>query len=103
MPAASGPLELDILPPALAAVRNRTPKEIVNSSSMPPKSRKAAQLPKEVAESPSPEEIRDRLRRRAAFLRELAEARELRRRVAPRRSRRAALHATFRMRTFRMH
>jgi hypothetical protein len=49
----------------------------------------------------TPEEIRDRLRRRAAFLRELAEARELRRRVAPRRSRRAQIHATLRKRTFR--
>jgi hypothetical protein len=47
------------------------------------------------------EEIRDRLRRRAAFLRDLAEARELRRRVAPRRSRRAQIHATLRRRTFR--
>jgi len=49
----------------------------------------------------TPEEIRERLRRRAAFLRELAEARELRRRVAPRRSRRAQIHATLRKRTFR--
>ncbi|MEO5873645.1 MAG: hypothetical protein ABIS86_10910 [Streptosporangiaceae bacterium] len=49
----------------------------------------------------TPEEIRDRLRRRAAFLRELAEARDLRRRVAPRRSRRAQIHATLRRRTFR--
>ncbi|WP_198652864.1 hypothetical protein [Actinocorallia populi] len=47
------------------------------------------------------EEVRDRLRRRAAFLRDLAEARELRRRVAPRRSRRAQIHATLRRRTFR--
>ena len=47
------------------------------------------------------EEIRARLRRRAAFLRDLAEARELRRRVAPRRSRRAQIHATLRRRTFR--
>lgn len=47
------------------------------------------------------EEIRERLRRRAAFLRDLAEARELRRRVTPRRSRRAEIHATLRRRTFR--
>jgi hypothetical protein len=57
----------------------------------------------EVEDQPHPEEIRDRLRRRAAFLRELAEARELRRRVAPRRSRRAAIHATLRRRTFWLH
>ncbi|MBC6456424.1 hypothetical protein [Actinomadura sp. HBU206391] len=53
-------------------------------------------------EEPSPEEVRERLQRRAIFLRELAEARELRRRVAPRRSRRAAIRATLRMRTFRI-
>jgi hypothetical protein len=48
-----------------------------------------------------PDFIRDRLRRRAIFLRELAEARELRRRVAPRRSRRAEIRAALRKRTFR--
>lgn len=47
------------------------------------------------------EEIRDRLRRRAAFLRELADARELRRRVAPRRSRQAEIRVQLRMRTYR--
>jgi hypothetical protein len=57
----------------------------------------------EPAEEPTPEEARDRLNRRAIFLRELAEARELRRRVTPRRSRRAAIHAALRMRTFRIH
>ncbi|HXA58940.1 MAG TPA: hypothetical protein VNW94_07240 [Streptosporangiaceae bacterium] len=51
--------------------------------------------------SPSPEEIKERLRRRAIFLRELAEARELRRRVAPRRSRRAQIYATLRRRSLR--
>ncbi|GAA2442886.1 hypothetical protein GCM10010191_69090 [Actinomadura vinacea] len=50
----------------------------------------------------SPEEVRDHLRRRAIFLRELAEARELRRRVTPHRSRRAQIHAALRRRTFRM-
>lgn len=49
----------------------------------------------------TPEQIRERLRRRAAFLRDLAEARELRRRVAPRRSKRAQIHATLRRRTYR--
>ncbi|MGI5166069.1 hypothetical protein ACQEU3_17085 [Spirillospora sp. CA-253888] len=47
------------------------------------------------------EEMRERLRRRAVFLRELAEARELRRRVTPHRSRRARIHAALRRRTFR--
>ncbi|MCW2904475.1 MAG: hypothetical protein JWO67_6740 [Streptosporangiaceae bacterium] len=54
------------------------------------------------ADERSPEEVQDLLRRRAIFLRELAEARELRRRVAPRRSRRAEIRATLRMRSFRI-
>lgn len=49
----------------------------------------------------SPEEVRDRLRRRAVFLRELAEARELRKRVMPRRWRQERTRAALRMRTFR--
>jgi hypothetical protein len=49
----------------------------------------------------SPEEVRDRLRRRAVFLRELAEARELRKRVSPRRWRQEQVRAALRMRTFR--
>jgi hypothetical protein len=49
----------------------------------------------------NPEEVRDRLRRRAIFLRELSEARELRKRVSPRRSRRERVRAALRMRTFR--
>jgi hypothetical protein len=49
----------------------------------------------------NPEEVRDRLRRRAMFLRELSEARELRKRVSPRRSRRERIRAALRMRTFR--
>ncbi|HEX2315134.1 MAG TPA: hypothetical protein VHJ17_15430 [Thermomonospora sp.] len=54
-------------------------------------------------EEPTPEEVRERLRRRAVFLRELAEARELRRRVTPHRHRRARIHAALRRRTFRLH
>ncbi|WP_433465390.1 hypothetical protein [Spirillospora sp. CA-128828] len=50
----------------------------------------------------SPEQVREHLRRRAIFLRELAEARELRRRVTPHRSRRARIHAQLRRRTFRL-
>ena len=46
------------------------------------------------------EPTRDRGLRRAMFLAELAEARELRRRVAPRRARVAELHARL-LRTFR--
>jgi len=46
------------------------------------------------------DEPRDRGLRRALFLAELAEARELRRRVAPRRARAAELHARL-LRTFR--
>jgi hypothetical protein len=44
---------------------------------------------------------RDRLRRRAAFLTELAEAKALRERVAPRRSRRAKANQLHRMLTYR--
>ncbi|MCP2340491.1 hypothetical protein [Actinomadura rupiterrae] len=49
----------------------------------------------------TPEESRERLRRRARFLRELAEARELRERVTPHRARRKQIHAALRHRTFR--
>ncbi|MEU6365004.1 hypothetical protein ABZ876_04485 [Streptomyces sp. NPDC046931] len=43
----------------------------------------------------------ERRRRRAVFLRELAEARELRDRVQPRRAKAARLRHVMRMRTFR--
>ncbi|MGW4552446.1 hypothetical protein ACWEOV_02190 [Streptomyces sp. NPDC004365] len=43
----------------------------------------------------------ERMRRRARFLRELAEARELRDRVQPRRAKVARLRHAVRMRTFR--
>jgi hypothetical protein len=43
----------------------------------------------------------ERRRRRAQFLRDLAEARELRDRVQPRRARTARLRHAMRMRTFR--
>lgn len=46
--------------------------------------------------------LRDRRRRRSDFLRELAEARELRKRVAPHRERRLRIHAVLRRRTFRV-
>jgi hypothetical protein len=44
---------------------------------------------------------RERLRRRDAFLRELADARALRQRVAPRRARRAKAAQLHRMQTYR--
>jgi len=43
---------------------------------------------------------RDRLRRRNDFLRELADAKALRERVAPRRSRRLRAHQLHRMMTY---
>ncbi|MFF4832271.1 hypothetical protein [Streptomyces sp. NPDC001315] len=56
-------------------------------------------------DSPNAGEAREtdaeRRRRRARFLRELAEARELRDRVQPRRARTARLRHAMRMRTFR--
>ncbi len=47
------------------------------------------------------EEEEERRRRRAIFLRELAEARELRARIRPRRVRNERLRQMMRMRTFR--
>lgn len=55
----------------------------------------------ESTEGDPEEEGRDRARRRARFLRELAEARELRRRVAPLRTRRERMREALRKRTFR--
>ncbi|MEV5878730.1 hypothetical protein AB0L75_31785 [Streptomyces sp. NPDC052101] len=48
-----------------------------------------------------PETDAERRRRRAQFLRDLAEARELRARVQPRRAKAARLRHEMRMRTFR--
>ncbi|MFJ8788501.1 hypothetical protein [Streptomyces sp. NPDC102462] len=50
---------------------------------------------------PEPDGDAERRRRRARFLRELAEARELRDRVQPRRAKAARLRHAMRMRTFR--
>ncbi|KRV47483.1 hypothetical protein AQ490_06135 [Wenjunlia vitaminophila] len=50
---------------------------------------------------PGAERDADRRRRRAVFLRELNEARELRARVQPRRARAARMRQALRMRSFR--
>ncbi|WP_399886491.1 hypothetical protein ACGH7X_18755 [Streptomyces sp. BBFR51] len=50
---------------------------------------------------PEPAREAERRRRRAQFLRDLAEARELRDRVQPRRAKTARLRHAMRMRTFR--
>ncbi|MGW2209593.1 hypothetical protein [Streptomyces sp. NPDC001781] len=50
---------------------------------------------------PRPETDAERRRRRAQFLRDLAEARQLRDRVQPRRAKAARLRHAMRMRTFR--
>ncbi|MFG2359244.1 hypothetical protein [Streptomyces sp. NPDC048521] len=50
---------------------------------------------------PAPETDAERRRRRAQFLRDLAEARALRARVQPRRAKAARLRHAMRMRTFR--
>ncbi|MCX4881967.1 MULTISPECIES: hypothetical protein [unclassified Streptomyces] len=52
-------------------------------------------------DSPSNGTDAERRRRRAQFLRDLAEARELRDRVQPRRAKTARLRHAMRMRTFR--
>ncbi|GAA1964432.1 hypothetical protein [Kitasatospora viridis] len=49
-----------------------------------------------------PETEAQRRRRRAVFLRELAEARELRARVQPRRTKERRMREALRMRTFRI-
>ncbi|MFG3051322.1 hypothetical protein ACGFZP_10305 [Kitasatospora sp. NPDC048239] len=49
-----------------------------------------------------PETEAERRKRRAAFLRELAEARELRERVQPRRTKERRMREAMRMRTFRI-
>ncbi|MFI6566841.1 hypothetical protein [Streptomyces sp. NPDC050534] len=56
----------------------------------------------EAGKDASPDESdAERRRRRAQFLRDLAEARELRDRVQPRRAKTARLRHAMRMRTFR--
>ncbi|MFH9858587.1 hypothetical protein [Streptomyces sp. NPDC017202] len=60
----------------------------------------AEEPPENPSEEPSETEAQRR-RRRAQFLRELAEARELRDRVQPRRAKTARLRHAMRMRTFR--
>ncbi|MCL6668317.1 hypothetical protein ACFV29_33495 [Streptomyces sp. NPDC059690] len=57
--------------------------------------------PESRADTSQQETDAERRRRRARFLRELAEARELRDRVQPRRAKVARLRHAMRMRTFR--
>ncbi|MGI5456136.1 hypothetical protein ACQEWB_23790 [Streptomyces sp. CA-249302] len=57
--------------------------------------------PESPADTSRRETDAERRRRRAQFLRELAEARELRDRVQPRRAKTARLRHAMRMRTFR--
>ncbi|MFG1998317.1 hypothetical protein ACGFNU_04120 [Spirillospora sp. NPDC048911] len=73
-----------------------------HTASTPPSPRAAGDQAAEDDAEPTPEQVRDHLRRRAIFLRELAEARELRERVTPHRARRARIHAALRRRTFRL-
>ncbi|MFC9286590.1 hypothetical protein [Streptomyces sp. NPDC057052] len=71
---------------------------------MPDLPERAAPQAEEPRENPSEEPSEteaQRRRRRAQFLRELAEARELRDRVQPRRAKTARLRHAMRMRTFR--
>ncbi|MHB9759927.1 hypothetical protein ACYBSK_36635 [Streptomyces sp. BYX5S] len=57
--------------------------------------------PDPAGDGTGPETDAERRRRRAVFLRELTEARELRARVQPRRARAARMRQQMRMRTFR--
>jgi hypothetical protein len=54
------------------------------------------------APSDQPETVANRRKRRAVFLRELAEARELRERVQPRRTKERRMREAMRMRSFRI-
>jgi hypothetical protein len=58
-------------------------------------------VPEPEAERGADERALERRRKRALFLRELNEARELRDRVKPRRARAARMRQQMRMRTFR--
>jgi hypothetical protein len=60
----------------------------------------AADSPKGGPKPDTPQQAEDRNLRRAVFLAELAEAKELRKRVAPRKTRTAEMHAKL-LRTFR--
>ncbi|MEU0003869.1 hypothetical protein ABZ079_06075 [Streptomyces sp. NPDC006314] len=62
---------------------------------------RAAQPGSAASGRPSRETDAERRRRRAQFLRDLAEARALRARVQPRRAKAARLRHAMRMRTFR--
>ncbi|MFF9814672.1 hypothetical protein [Streptomyces sp. NPDC014006] len=69
--------------------------------SEPDKPDRASRNEPEPPQRDSPETDTERRRRRAQFLRDLAEARELRDRVQPRRAKVARLRHAMRMRTFR--
>ncbi|MFJ8199156.1 hypothetical protein [Streptomyces sp. NPDC096152] len=69
---------------------------------MPERESRDEAAPREERRTPdTPEAEAERRRRRARFLRELAEARALRDRVQPRRAKVARLRHAMRMRTFR--
>jgi hypothetical protein len=67
----------------------------------PPYAADVLRTPASLRRPGTPETDAERRRRRAQFLRDLAEARELRNRVQPRRAKVARLRHAMRMRTFR--
>ncbi|MFD8419064.1 hypothetical protein [Streptomyces sp. NPDC059466] len=75
----------------------RRPKD----SARPEQPERPVRWPERPVERPEQETDAQRRRRRAQFLRELTEARELRDRVQPRRAKVARLRHAMRMRTFR--
>jgi hypothetical protein len=81
------PGPVDGPPEEPAAQPNTAPRETLGQPSAPPAPR----------ETPA-----ERRRRRAVFLRELAEARELRARVQPRKTKERRMREALRMRTFRI-
>lgn len=98
----------DTVPPPESVVSAPESSALGDSASVPAGAQVTDVTAEDVPSRPgpqgdiSPEQVREHLRRRAIFLRELAEARELRRRVTPHRSRRARIHAALRRRTFRI-
>ncbi|MFE5143240.1 hypothetical protein ACFRDV_37290 [Streptomyces fagopyri] len=83
------------------SARPRRPERPDRPARQPERPDQPARWPERPVQRPEQETDAQRRRRRAQFLRELTEARELRDRVQPRRAKVARLRHAMRMRTFR--
>ncbi|WP_428986955.1 hypothetical protein [Streptomyces rimosus] len=81
--------------------RRPLPRTPPTPSPSPPESSEASEAPEPDGLATGGENDAARRRRRAQFLRDLNEAKELRDRVQPRRARAARMRQAMRMRTFR--